>query len=102
MEMAARFPEAKIVGVDFKEATLSNLQHGFPNLEFKFTVIHDTTTGLELFEDNSVDMIMMRDTWLINSPSFKWSNILKEAFRILKPGGYIEIEEQGIVGQCFN
>lgn len=97
--MAELFPQAKIVGVDFKEATLSNLQHGLPNLEFKFTVIHDKTTGLELFEDNSVDLVMMRDSWLINSPSFKWTNILNESFRILKPGGYIEIEEQGNVAQ---
>jgi ubiquinone/menaquinone biosynthesis C-methylase UbiE len=101
MEMAAKFPQAKIVGVDYKEAKLSNLQHGLPNLEFKFFAIHDATTGLESFEDNSVDMIMMRDTWLINSPSFKWHNMLKESLRVLKPGGYIEVEEQGNCSTMF-
>lgn len=93
MEMAALFPNAKVIGVDYKEATLSNLLHGIPNLEFRFAVIHDTYTGLESFRDNSVDFVILRDTWLMNAPVWKWDNLLKAVYRILKPGGWIEIEE---------
>ncbi|KAL0136195.1 type 11 methyltransferase [Mucor lusitanicus] len=97
MEMAALFPDAKVVGVDYKEATLSNLQHGIPNLEFRFAVIHDTYTGLESFEDDSVDFVILRDTWLMNAPVWKWDNLLKAIYRILKPGGWIEVEEHSLV-----
>jgi ubiquinone/menaquinone biosynthesis C-methylase UbiE len=91
--MALLFPDTHIVGVDFKEATLSNLQHDLPNLEFRHTVIHDSFTGLESFASSSVDYIMMRDAWLINTPVSKWKNVLRESLRILKPGGWIELTE---------
>lgn len=93
MEMASLFPESHVVGVDFKEATLSNLQYSRPNLEFRHVVIHDHYTGLESFESNSVDYIMMRDIWFINAPVSKWDVVLEDAFRILKPGGWIELSE---------
>jgi ubiquinone/menaquinone biosynthesis C-methylase UbiE len=99
MEMAALFPNAKVIGVDYKEATLSNLLHGIPNLEFRFAVIHDAYTGLESFRDNSVDFVILRDTWLMNAPVWKWDNLLKAVYRILKPGGWIEIEEHCM---CIN
>ncbi|GAN11017.1 type 11 methyltransferase [Mucor ambiguus] len=97
MEMAALFPDAKVIGVDYKEATLSNLLHGIPNLEFRFAVIHDTYTGLESFEDDSVDFVILRDTWLMNAPVWKWDNLFKAIYRILKPGGWIEVEEHSLV-----
>lgn len=93
IEMSLLFPKAQIIGVDFKDATLSNLQHEYPNIKFKHVVIHNDSTGLENFESNSVDFVMMRDVWFINAPPSKWINVLKEAFRILKPGGWIEITE---------
>lgn len=58
-------------------------------------MIHQGETGLQEFGDNQVDYIMMRDVWLVNAPACKWTNLLKEIYRILKPGGYIEIYEQG-------
>lgn len=93
MEMAERFPNAQVIGVDFEEATLSNLQHEYHNLKFRHVVIHTYSTGLESFDDNSVDFVMMRDVWFINAPPSKWMNVLKESFRILKPGGWIEMTE---------
>ncbi|KAI8064940.1 hypothetical protein BDF21DRAFT_346669, partial [Thamnidium elegans] len=96
MEMAALFPESQVVGVDFKEATLSNLQYDIPNLEFRHVVIYDNYTGLESFETNTVDYIMMRDVWFINAPVSKWKVVLEESFRILKPGGWIELSEHSL------
>lgn len=101
MEMALLFPNTKIVGVDYKEATLTNLQHDLPNLEFRHTVIHDSFTGLESFETDSVDYVMMRDAWLINTPSSKWENVLRESLRILKPGGWIELTEHSKLPRIF-
>ena len=91
--MAALFPNAKVIGVDFKEATFQNVHYSLPNMEFRFAVIHDKVTGLESFESDSVDFFIMRDCWLINAPSYKWDNLFGEVYRILKPGGFIEVEE---------
>ncbi|KAI7876142.1 S-adenosyl-L-methionine-dependent methyltransferase [Mucor mucedo] len=96
MEMATLFPQAQVIGVDFKEATLSNLQHECPNLKFRHVVIHTYSTGLESFDDSSVDFVMMRDVWFINAPPSKWINVLNESFRILKPGGWIEMSEHSL------
>ena len=91
--MAMEFPDAQVIGVDFERALSMNLQHAIPNLEFRHSIIVGDCTGLESFESNSVDFIMMRDVWLINTPAQKWHHILTESLRILKPGGWIEIEE---------
>lgn len=93
MEMAGLFPNAQVVGIDFKEATFPNLRHGIPNLDFKITVIHDNMTGLESFDDNTVDYVLIRDAWLMMAPVSKWDNILHQVYRVLKPGGSVELSE---------
>ena len=55
--MAALFPNTKIIGVDFKEATFQNSHYSLPNMEFRYAVIRDNITGLESFESNSVDAV---------------------------------------------
>ncbi|KAI7906888.1 S-adenosyl-L-methionine-dependent methyltransferase [Cokeromyces recurvatus] len=105
MEMATMFPNTRIIGVDYKEVITSfNMQHSLPNLKFKYIAAHDKLTGLESFEDNSVDFVMMRDVWLINIPILKWEYVLKQVYRILKPGGWIELQEHttqiGTMGPC--
>lgn len=97
MEMAALYPNAKIIGIDFEDAMLSNIHHSISNLEFRPAIIHDEVTGLETFDDNSVDYIMLRDVWLMNAPASRWGNLLNQALRILKPGGSIELTEHSIV-----
>lgn len=57
--------------------------------------MHEGHTGLESFEDNVADHVMMRDVWLVNSPEHKWLDVLRQVHRVLKPGGCIEIYEQG-------
>ncbi|KAI9486500.1 MAG: S-adenosyl-L-methionine-dependent methyltransferase [Benjaminiella poitrasii] len=97
LEMAAMFPNTKVIGIDFKEATSSNLKYALPNLDFKYVVIHDRLTGLETLEENSVDFVMLRDVWIVNAPVSKWEHVLKEVYRILKPGGWIELQEHSLV-----
>lgn len=97
VELAFEFPNAKVVGIDYESATVSSLTDTVKNFTFHNALIHEGQTGLEKFKDNTVDYIMMRDVWLVNSPASKWTRILTEIHRILKPGGYIEIYEQGII-----
>ncbi len=95
IELAFEFPNAQVIGIDYESATVSSLTNTVKNFSFKNAMIHQGKTGLESFRDNTVDFIMMRDVWLVNSPASKWTSILREIYRILKPGGYIEIYEQG-------
>lgn len=95
IEIAFEFPNAKIIGIDYESATVSSLTDTVINFSFQSAMMHQGKSGLETIEDNTVDYIMMRDVMLVNSPAQKWINIFKEIYRILKPGGYIEIYENG-------
>lgn len=97
IELAFEFPNAKVVGIDYESVTVASLTNTVKNFSFHNAMIHQGETGLKEFGDNQVDYIMMRDVWLVNAPACKWTNLLKEIYRILKPGGYIEIYEQGNV-----
>ncbi|CAO3607087.1 unnamed protein product [Mucor fragilis] len=94
IELAFEFPNAKVVGIDYESVTVASLTNTVKNFSFHNAMIHQGETGLQEFGDNQVDYIMMRDVWLVNAPACKWTNLLKEIYRILKPGGYIEIYEQ--------
>ncbi|KAL0087804.1 S-adenosyl-L-methionine-dependent methyltransferase [Phycomyces blakesleeanus] len=96
LELAEEFPDAKVIGIDFKTAPLQNIAETRTNLTFQDITICEGHTGLEGYPDNAVDYVMMRDVWIVNSPIHKWHNILKQVLRILKPGGWIEIIEQDI------
>ncbi|KAI8979861.1 S-adenosyl-L-methionine-dependent methyltransferase [Mycotypha africana] len=98
VEMATLFPDAEVIGIDFKEATPAHLQANVPNLTFVSADLTDKHAGLDTIDSDSVDFLMMRDTWLTNSPSSKWDNLLAEVFRVLKPGGCVEIEEHVLEG----
>ncbi|CEP14464.1 hypothetical protein [Parasitella parasitica] len=94
IELALEFPNAKIVGIDYESVTVASLNDTVKNFSFHNAMIHQGETGLRGFGCNQVDYIMMRDVWLVNTPAWKWSSLLQEIYRILKPGGYIEIYEQ--------
>lgn len=84
-----------MVGIDYESATVSSITGTVKNFSFQNAMIHLGETGLKKFKDNQVDYIVMRDVYLVNSPVTKWVSLFKEIYRILKPGGYIEIYEQG-------
>ncbi|EWG54428.1 hypothetical protein FVEG_12645 [Fusarium verticillioides 7600] len=83
MEFADRFPNASVIGTD-----LAPIQPGWipPNLEFQ---IEDCTREWT-FQPNTFDYIHMR--WLVGSIA-DWKYLFKEAYKCLKPGGYIESYE---------
>ncbi|KAI8881471.1 hypothetical protein K501DRAFT_188896, partial [Backusella circina FSU 941] len=99
MEMAEKFPQCKIIAIDFVQAPLANLRDSLANVEFRECVIDETHTGMESIESGTVDYVMMKDCWLINSPSHKWTNVLDQVFRILKPNGWIELSENESQGK---
>ncbi|KAI7901530.1 S-adenosyl-L-methionine-dependent methyltransferase [Cokeromyces recurvatus] len=94
VELAFEFPNAKVIGIDYQSATVSSLTDTVNNFSFHNAIIHEGESGLNDFKDNEVDYIMMRDVSIVNAPSSKWTQLFKEIYRILKPGGYIEIYEQ--------
>ncbi|KAI7849216.1 hypothetical protein BDC45DRAFT_574091 [Circinella umbellata] len=96
MEMAQQFPKCQVIGMDFQTATLSSLGRSMSNLSFQNVTMQRNTTGLEPLKEDTVDYVMMRDVWLVNSPAHKWFETLVQVFRVLKPGGWVEIYEQDL------
>ncbi|WZH42904.1 S-adenosyl-L-methionine-dependent methyltransferase [Fusarium acuminatum] len=82
-DFADSFPDTQVIGTD-----VSPIQPGWipPNLRFE---IEDCTQGWT-FAPNSQDYIHFR--WLVGS-IVDWEQLFKEAYRCLKPGGYIESHE---------
>ncbi|KAH7263040.1 S-adenosyl-L-methionine-dependent methyltransferase [Fusarium tricinctum] len=83
IDFADSFPDTQVIGTD-----VSPIQPGWipPNLRFE---IEDCTQGWT-FAPNSQDYIHFR--WLVGS-IVDWEQLFKEAYRCLKPGGYIESHE---------
>ncbi|KAF5983623.1 methyltransferase [Fusarium bulbicola] len=82
-EFADKFPNASVIGTD-----LAPIQPGWipPNLGFQI----EDCTGEWIFQPNTFDYIHMR--WLVYSIA-DWKSLFKEAYKCLKPGGYIESYE---------
>ncbi|KAK1514577.1 TAM domain methyltransferase [Colletotrichum costaricense] len=83
LHMGDNYPEADIDGID-----LSPIQPGFvpPNVRF----LVDDAEADWLYPDNSVDLIHLRHM----APFIKdWPRLLRQAYRVLKPGGWIELQE---------
>ncbi|KXX75055.1 Phosphoethanolamine N-methyltransferase 1 [Madurella mycetomatis] len=87
IDFADDFPDTDVIGTD-----ISPIQPSWvpPNLKFEIEDFSQPWT----FEDNSVDYVHMR--WLLGSVK-DWDELFKQAYRILKPGGYIESFEPSSV-----
>ncbi|KAJ4249060.1 hypothetical protein NW762_012392 [Fusarium torreyae] len=83
MDFADEFPNAKVIGTDISPIQPSWLP---PNLEFQI----DDCTQEWTFRENSLDYVHMR--FLVGS-IVDWPALFKQAYRCLKPGGYIESHE---------
>ncbi|RGP69230.1 mrna 3 -end-processing yth1 [Fusarium longipes] len=83
IEFADKFPNASVVGTD-----LAPIQPSWvpPNLEFQI----DDCTQEWTIPPNSLDYVHIR--WLVGSIT-DWTALFKEAYKSLKPGGWIESYE---------
>ncbi|KAF4501994.1 hypothetical protein FAGAP_1785 [Fusarium agapanthi] len=83
IEFADEYPNAEVIGTD-----ISPIQPDWvpPNLKFE---IEDCTQEWT-YETNSFDYVHMR--YMYGSIS-DWSALFKEAFRVCKPGGWVESYE---------
>ncbi|KAK7433047.1 hypothetical protein QQZ08_000520 [Neonectria magnoliae] len=83
IDFADAFPGTEVIGTD-----ISPIQPAWvpPNLQFQI----DDCTQEWTFAENSLDYIHTR--WLVGS-IVDWPQLFKEAYRCLKPGGYLESHE---------
>ncbi|KAI8064372.1 S-adenosyl-L-methionine-dependent methyltransferase, partial [Gongronella butleri] len=95
MEMAGEFPECKVVGMECRHIMYSKIPSALPNYEIRPIDTEANLSGFEEFDDNQVDMVTTRNVWLVVQPIAHWKLILKDVFRVLKPGGYFECMERG-------
>ncbi|KAI9497280.1 S-adenosyl-L-methionine-dependent methyltransferase [Zychaea mexicana] len=86
LEMAAEHVNAQVIGLDLKPPTTH--QVGPKNLSYIEADINDSLP----LEDASVDFIFQRAMGNVIRKD-KWSHVLQEMHRVLKPGGYIELIE---------
>ncbi|KAI8367630.1 uncharacterized protein BYT42DRAFT_586929 [Radiomyces spectabilis] len=93
MEMSTSFPKSTFIGLD--QSTLFPRDIKPKNCHFRTCDI----TQLPLpFPDNSIDYIFQRDlNWAL--PAHLWNTLIKEYFRILRPGGWLELMEQDLESQ---
>lgn len=89
MEMATQFPQAHFIGVDKQASFPHDIKP--KNCHFKLFDINQSMVKLP-FLDQSVDYIFQRDlNWNLSETT--WLPLVKEFFRVLKPGGWIELVE---------
>lgn len=97
-EMAKEFPNAKIIGLDYKPVTLSKNQGNIVFRQLKVkphcqSGIH----GLEKFDENTVDFLVLHEVWIVGTHREQWARLLNQAFKILRPGGWLEIYDHGSI-----
>ncbi|KAI8072669.1 S-adenosyl-L-methionine-dependent methyltransferase [Gongronella butleri] len=86
LEMAIDYPQAHIRGLDMADMFPATIRP--KNVDFD---LHNALDGLP-YPSNSFDFIHMRlliAAWRVD----EWPFILKEIFRVLKPGGFVQLVE---------
>jgi ubiquinone/menaquinone biosynthesis C-methylase UbiE len=88
MEMANAYPDCTFIGIDKYAVFPRDIKP--KNCHFQLV---DIANAVYLpFPDNSIDYIFQRDmNWSLNKDD--WAPLMQEYFRILKPGGWIELME---------
>ncbi|KAH7128027.1 S-adenosyl-L-methionine-dependent methyltransferase [Dactylonectria estremocensis] len=90
VDMGDEYPEADVLGID-----LSPIQPSWvpPNVRF----IVDDAEAEWLHAPESLDYIHIRH---MTSSIRDWSKLVSQAYRALKPGGWIEVQELRFVLKC--
>ncbi|KAI8336023.1 S-adenosyl-L-methionine-dependent methyltransferase [Blakeslea trispora] len=95
MEMATQFPNATFIGLD----KCSDFPRDIKPKNCHFERFYVNTTHIHLpFEDQSVDYIFQRDL-NCGLPRAAWLPLMDEYYRILKPGGWLELVEPDVETQ---
>lgn len=89
-DVATEFPGSKFYGIDIYDIFPSNIRP--PNVEFQ---ARDALEGLP-FPDNTFDLVNLR-LFIISVKRNEWPIVLNEIYRILKPGGFIQCCEAGML-----
>ncbi|OBZ88618.1 Demethylmenaquinone methyltransferase [Choanephora cucurbitarum] len=95
MEMATRFPNATFIGLDKSSDFPRDIKP--KNCYFERFYIDPTEIRLP-FKDQSVDYIFQRDL-NCGLPRAAWLPLMDEYYRILKPGGWLELMEPDVETQ---
>jgi ubiquinone/menaquinone biosynthesis C-methylase UbiE len=92
--MAQKYPFAHIVGWALEPPTVS-VPESLKNLSFTKVDLFQPTAGVKNLQSGSVDFIFIRDMAYAIATIERWKSIIMEAYRVLRPGGWIEITEPG-------
>jgi ubiquinone/menaquinone biosynthesis C-methylase UbiE len=84
--MAIEYPDFQMTGLDMADMFPATIRP--ENVKFE---LHNVLDGLP-YPDNSFDFIHMR-LMIIALRSSEWPFVLNEIFRVLKPGGLVELVE---------
>ncbi|CEI91562.1 hypothetical protein RMCBS344292_05846 [Rhizopus microsporus] len=92
IDLAQKYPKIEVIGVDNDD--MFPLAHVLPpNCQL---IVCNVLNGLREFPDESFDVIHIRFMVLsLTTPQYK--KVVKDCWRLLKPGGYIEILETDLI-----
>ncbi|KAI9469332.1 S-adenosyl-L-methionine-dependent methyltransferase [Zychaea mexicana] len=90
MDLATEFPDCELFGVDFCDVFPSDIRP--PNVQF----LHANVLERLPFDDNTFDFVNMR-FFMLALRQEEWVIALKEIHRVLKPGGYFQSLEAGMM-----
>jgi ubiquinone/menaquinone biosynthesis C-methylase UbiE len=92
-DMALAYPDCAVIGLD--EAEGRSCTPSITNLSKRQSPLYEQDGGMSQFEDDSADLIVIRDEFMYFAPDEKWRTLLVEFYRVLKPGGFLDIYGHG-------
>ncbi|CAO3593838.1 unnamed protein product [Absidia cylindrospora] len=90
LDMATEYPASHFMGIDICDTFPNSIRP--PNVDFKLA---NLTTGLP-FPNNTFDLVNIR-LFILALKCDEWQFILKEIYRVLKPGGCLQSTECGML-----
>lgn len=96
MEMAVHFPQARVTGVDLEPMDTHAISGPRP---LNYTAVRGNILEGLRFASSLFDYVHMR-MMLLAIPADRWPRVVAELVRLARPGGWIELMEQGpLVGE---
>jgi len=92
-QLGNMFPSAEVIGVDMKLAALPLISSKPANVNLFQGDIHQLALTESTFAAGSQDFIYSR---LVMIEMREWKGYIQKAFHMLKPGGYLEVQEEDV------